>query len=289
MPVFNRRDSVLDALESIKNQNIKDQIEIIIIDDSNDITSKIIKEYIIKNKHLKIKYFKPKKRAGINKSRNLGIKNAVYDIIVFLDSDDQLLEGALEDISVAFQSNKDIVIYFGRIKKLKDNSRKFILSRNLPTVGDYVDYLKTFRKQGEVLPALRNYAIKSQEKLFDEDLWGFENLLYLRLLKNGGKYFRSKKVVRLYNNINEDRLSASGLSKVQNRRDGYLRQLKENGKSFFFYSPINFLNTLIRIIVYNRLIKRSRKLFFYEILSILTFPLPKFFFRLVIKIFIKMQ
>ena len=222
-------------------------------------------------------------------SRNLGIKNAVYDIIVFLDSDDQLLEGALEDISVAFQSNKDIVIYFGRIKKLKDNSRKFILSRNLPTVGDYVDYLKTFRKQGEVLPALRNYAIKSQEKLFDEDLWGFENLLYLRLLKNGGKYFRSKKVVRLYNNINEDRLSASGLSKVQNRRDGYLRQLKENGKSFFFYSPINFLNTLIRIIVYNRLIKRSRKLFFYEILSILTFPLPKFFFRLVIKIFIKMQ
>ena len=82
----------------------------------------------------------------------------------------------------------------------------FISNINLPTKGDYISYLKTFRKQGEVLPALRNYALKNQKILFDVGLWGFENLFYLRLMKTGGKYFRSKKIVRLYNNINQDRL-----------------------------------------------------------------------------------
>lgn len=289
MPVFNRKDSVISALESIKIQNKNDLIEIIIVDDSNDITSKIIKDFIKNNQGLKIKYFKPKKRAGINQSRNIGIRNADHDFIVFLDSDDQLLEGALQDISNAFESHSDVFVYFGRIKKLKDKSFNFISNLNLPTKGDYISYIKTFRKQGEVLPALRNSALKNQKKLFDVDLWGFENLFYLRLMKSGGKYFRSKKIVRLYNNINQDRLSTLGLSRVKNRRDGYIRQLKENGRSFLFYSPINFFNTFIRILIFNRLILRSKNLFFYDLLSFIILPFPKVLLRSISNIFINMQ
>ena len=113
LPVFNRPKSIINSLKSIKSQNKIKEFEIIIIDDSNDETPEIIREYIKRNKFIEIKYIRPKIRAGLSNSRNIGISVARGEIILFLDSDDTLVPHAFVNVINAFKKNKELVLYFG--------------------------------------------------------------------------------------------------------------------------------------------------------------------------------
>jgi glycosyltransferase involved in cell wall biosynthesis len=82
IPVFNRREIVIRAIDSILKQEISDY-EIIIIDDgSNDGTADFIYSRYPKIKIIRIK------NSGPAIARNIGIQNAQGLFIVFLDSDD---------------------------------------------------------------------------------------------------------------------------------------------------------------------------------------------------------
>ena len=77
IPTYNEEDVILDCLESLKRQSLKD-FEIIVVDDgSTDSTVNKLKEVtILHQNHL-----------GAGAARNLGAKNAKGDILVFVDCD----------------------------------------------------------------------------------------------------------------------------------------------------------------------------------------------------------
>lgn len=279
IPIFNRPISILNTLESIKKQNKK--CEIIIVDDSNDQTSCNIEHFISKNKNIYIKHIRPKQSSnknigingsnGANKNRNIGIKNSTGNIIVFLDSDDQLLEGALEDIENAFKKDKNLSLYLGSIKY------KSGFQNNISTLksGVFKEYLKIYWRRGEVLPAVKSSLIKQNDLYFPEDLICFENILYLELLKKGGNFFYSSKKVRIYDDISKNRLTyIIPSTNFRNMRNGYLRTLKNNWVSIILYCPIILLTNVIKIIIYNRLIKR-KNYSFKRLISFLMLPLPR--------------
>ena len=86
IPTYNRCELLGQTLLSICKQRIsKAQFEILIIDDgSSDSTSEIVKSY---KSRLDIKYFfQEDKGYRVASARNLGIKNAKGDIIIFIDS-----------------------------------------------------------------------------------------------------------------------------------------------------------------------------------------------------------
>jgi len=92
IPVFNRENEFKRALTSVINQTYQN-FEIIIIDDcSNNNIYNIIKGFNDK----RIKFFKNKENKGVSYSRNTGIKNSQYDIICFLDSDDEWFKDKLK-------------------------------------------------------------------------------------------------------------------------------------------------------------------------------------------------
>lgn len=85
IPIYNKAEYILDCLNSIVAQSLKD-IEIICIDDgSTDGSAEIISEFAEKDERIRL--IKQNNR-GAGAARNAGIKSAKGEYIAFLDADD---------------------------------------------------------------------------------------------------------------------------------------------------------------------------------------------------------
>lgn len=82
-PVYKRHQEISELLQSISLQDYKN-FEVIIVDNSpDDSLSSIILPY---QRHIKLSY-RFHKGLGVSESRNLGVKYATGDYVVFIDSD----------------------------------------------------------------------------------------------------------------------------------------------------------------------------------------------------------
>lgn len=110
VPAYNCQDYIVDCLTSVLNQTFHDY-EIIVIDDgSTDDTARLIKKMSSNKIHLR-----RIENAGASNARNVGIKEANGDYIVFLDADDIITPMYLEKISNEIEkSKKDF--YLGSVR-----------------------------------------------------------------------------------------------------------------------------------------------------------------------------
>ncbi|MDQ7068096.1 MAG: glycosyltransferase family A protein [Sulfurimonas sp.] len=92
-------------MESVLQQTLPVD-EIIVIDDgSTDDTSKIIQKFP------NIKYIYQENR-GVSSARNLGITNASYEWVAFLDSDDEWLSTKLEEQVSLHIKDSDVLMSY---------------------------------------------------------------------------------------------------------------------------------------------------------------------------------
>ena len=95
IPIYNRPDELDELLQCIVNQNFK-QFEVIVIEDGSKIRcDKIVEKYQAK---IDIKYFY-QENTGQGFARNLGLKKAVGDYFIILDSDALLEPNYLETVA----------------------------------------------------------------------------------------------------------------------------------------------------------------------------------------------
>ncbi len=122
IPTYNRKDTIIRAIESVLNQKYKDTEVIIIDDGSVDNTEDIIKSlynYLLKKD--KIRYIRIK-HSGVSKARNTGIKNARGEWIAFLDSDDEWLPDKLQKQMQYLDSSNYLICHTDEIW-IKDGKR----------------------------------------------------------------------------------------------------------------------------------------------------------------------
>ena len=145
IPTYNRAKILPRAIDSIIAQTFQDW-ELFIIDDfSSDNTSEVVYSYTLKDK--RIKYYKLNKNSGPNIARNKGINLAQFEIISFLDSDDEMHPGNLQNQFEKFTSAGDLALcyvgvdyFFGDKKvsevhpKVKGGLEKFLFT-NLKGLG----------------------------------------------------------------------------------------------------------------------------------------------------------
>ena len=94
VPVYNTELYLERCLNSILNQTFKDIELIIVNDNSNDNSHKIIETFINENNN--IKYIDNKENKGVSNCRNEAIKISSGEYILFIDSDDYLDENMIE-------------------------------------------------------------------------------------------------------------------------------------------------------------------------------------------------
>ena len=98
MPVYNRKDVVMNAIDSVLAQTY-DNFELIVIDDaSTDGTTELLKEI----DHEKVKVIFHEKNKYASGARNTGLKNSTGEYVAYLDSDNLLDERYLAATVGAF-------------------------------------------------------------------------------------------------------------------------------------------------------------------------------------------
>lgn len=93
-PTYNRKDTLLRTIRSIENQVFSDWEYIIVNDGSTDSTDKVVEQFMQTTKH-PVLYIK-KENGGVHTARNLGFKNARGELLINLNSDDELVPEALK-------------------------------------------------------------------------------------------------------------------------------------------------------------------------------------------------
>ena len=128
IPMYNSKDTIKSAIESVLNQTYKEPIEIIVVNDgSKDGCEKIVEKMIINNQTNRVIKLINKPNGGVSSARNRGIKEASGDWIALLDSDDiwllEKLQKQVDEINknsnikfIGTNRNNEIYPFFNKNK-----------------------------------------------------------------------------------------------------------------------------------------------------------------------------
>ncbi|MEO2239497.1 glycosyltransferase [Dorea sp. YH-dor226] len=167
VPIYNIEKYLLECLESIAAQTLKD-IQVLLVDDgSKDSSAKICKEFI--DTHPNFEYYY-KENGGTASARNVGLEHAKGEYIGFVDSDDWI-EPNMFEIMYQTARNVSADIVYCRMKGL----------------ADYIHLPKGIYKEREIqdiiYPAILPHVVESGT--FRTVDWGNCSRLYKRSLVRG--------------------------------------------------------------------------------------------------------
>ncbi len=135
---YNEEKTIHGTLNSINTQDYSNKIQVIVCNDgSTDNTVEVVNNFISNNKNININYelLTIEKNAGKSNALNQGLKKAMYDDIITIDSDSILYIDALKSIVQTLYScdNKTMAVA-GTI--LVNNSKESLITKI-----QYWDYL----------------------------------------------------------------------------------------------------------------------------------------------------
>ena len=197
IPVYNAEKYLNECLNSILRQEYNNYEVIMINDGSTDNSKKICEDYCHINNRFKLIN---QKNMGVSLARNNGIKLANGKIILFVDSDDILMDGALNIIKNGIMDN-DLLCY-GYKEVYKNNHNNILLNKNDLNSKDI--FLKSVYLTKEVGGYLWNKCfradiIKKNKILFDTNLHYCEDLVFvIEYLKYCKKVYYLNKTLYMY-------------------------------------------------------------------------------------------
>lgn len=184
---YNQAQYLPGAIGSVLDQTVKAH-EIVVVDDgSQDNSLAIAKSY--ESDGVKVI---PQVNKGLSSARNTGIMNATGDYCLFLDSDDMLLENAVERITeVAEKTDADIISPSFKCFGLAQD--QIILMEN-PTIEDF----KVANRVGYCSIVKRESLIEVGG--YSPRMWcGYEDFhLWFDLLSRGKKIVTIQEILWLY-------------------------------------------------------------------------------------------
>lgn len=187
VPIYNSK-RITRLLNSFGSNSL-DQIEIIIIDDgSSDDSVSVCNEYAKKHSNYAIKIFS-KENGGVSSARNLGIEKANCEHLIFCDSDDELVSGAIDCLLTQITEDLDWFVY-GLIRTEEQKNKALREYQGIYSKMDMINHLDTWLTDTEVLNSPvtkvynRNILIEHQVR-FDEEITIGEDLNFnLQYLEN---------------------------------------------------------------------------------------------------------
>lgn len=180
IPVYNAEKYLDRCISSVIKQTYRNCEIILINDGSKDHSGTICDEYARKDNRIKVVH---QENAGVSTARNIGLKNAVGEYIIFVDCDDWLQTNMFQKLNnIIERENVDCIIYnlkgiiknrFVPEKKLINSIIKLIKTETINSPCN-----KVYRRD-----IIEQYNIKFDKKIeIGEDL--LFNIVYISKIKN---------------------------------------------------------------------------------------------------------
>ena len=139
IPVYNVQRYLRECLDSLVEQTIRDDLEVIVVNDgSTDKSQQIIEEYVKNYPNLFKSYVK--ENGGQGSARNFGVKKATGEYIGFVDSDDYIENDMYEILyNEAVKKKLDVVVcdmiwvYENGKREQRDTLPRFLKGFNYST------------------------------------------------------------------------------------------------------------------------------------------------------------
>lgn len=139
IPSYNRAATISRTLDSLVEQSFRD-FEVLVVDDgSTDNTCEVVKKY---DSLLNIKYF-AKENGGKHTALNVGIDQASGTFFIILDSDDWLMDDALEKVYRYCQLINEKGDYCGVMCRCLNSSNMQLIGEPFdkePFISSYIDF-----------------------------------------------------------------------------------------------------------------------------------------------------
>ncbi|MCH5228390.1 MAG: glycosyltransferase family 2 protein [Muribaculaceae bacterium] len=165
VPVFNAETYLAACLDSIISQSYS-YLEIIIINDgSTDFSLKIANKYADQDDRIKVFSFE---NEGLSQARNHGLAVSTGEYVIFVDSDDLLLPGAIENLWKTIVEY-DVDIVEGKAIRGKTHGKLPIIKSYKVKLFDPLEAIENILYQKMLLPS-------AWGKIYKKNL--FENLLF---------------------------------------------------------------------------------------------------------------
>ncbi len=180
VPIYNVEKYLVQCLESIIGQSVSFDEIILINDGSTDKCRAICEKYILKYNFLKLINQDNK---GLSVARNVGLKHATSEYVLFLDSDDYLRSDTVKQLKNELRKFKQDAVYFDADVYCEKGYEKKKLARDLKDLsGHQMSGESFFRRCYPVsymisacLAVYRKEMIETAGILFPEGLYYEDN------------------------------------------------------------------------------------------------------------------
>lgn len=218
---YNRSTLLQKAILSVLKQDFKD-LEIIISDDnSSDDTKNVVNKLMAEDERIKF-VTNTKYKKGPNGNKNNALDNASGEFVMFLDDDDELLDGAT--LSLVDKAKLGYSHIFGNCLieengKLKQEfSGKGLDKEQEVSKKDFL--LGKF--YGEFLSIFKRSLL--DDKRFNDEFYGNEAVLWVNLYKEKSLYIH--KALRIYRINRNDSVTKGAYNNANRVYLGYLELAK---------------------------------------------------------------
>lgn len=183
IPAYNCGKYINNCLESIKTQTFTDYEIIIVNDNSTDATGIKVARFIEQNTDMDISVIYNKTNLGVSTTRNIGIKKARGEFILFADADDYYCNNqAFENFNSRLNPDTDILIFGCHVQHLGNNDKKILPTINIvPKERDSQPKyeLSPFKPLKTVwqLCCRRDFLLKNNI-FFQEDIKTYEDVIF---------------------------------------------------------------------------------------------------------------
>jgi glycosyltransferase involved in cell wall biosynthesis len=181
IPLYNTEEYIANCINSCIKQDLsKSDYEIIVIDDgSTDGSVSIVRKYQIKYSNIVIIH---KENGGVSSARNLGIKSAKGEYILFVDSDDTIEENSLSSIvSELGEKNIEVLILNSYVNenKIKKELYSFPQVDNGEILTGFELYKRKYIRGSVCGVVFRKQFIINNKLNFSEKIKNGEDFLFM--------------------------------------------------------------------------------------------------------------
>ena len=280
IPVFNNQKYLKKCLSSVLNQKFKNY-EILIIDDhSSDNSKKICKDFLIKNKNI-VRLISNHKNLGVGKSRNIGLRNSKGRYIIFLDSDDYLMDQGLINLKRTIEKKNFPDVILNHISQNKEPKNNLFFLKNFQNKKiNKNNFLKTITKNKLLINECWRLTISKE--LIDKKNLSFKSIqiaedasfIFKVLIKMNNIAVNKNKFLFHRSRLNSLKFSIgiapafaylSVLSELLNYKKKYLKDKTVSNylklKMSYILSNVNIYLNLLKDNEVPKLAKKIRKIY----------------------------